>query len=210
VRRLAEGKVYMGDRAAEAAENFFKDTHLTALRELALRFVAERVDKRLRELRGAGPLKRSGGRGKIIGGGWSSPSSLQLIRWTRRMAAAQGAPGWQSALNRLARSCLMRNAGWNRNLALARELGAEVVMTHDEDVAEALVRVAIPNTMRPTIVVGKSRQPRWLTLFSGGNLVDRVVRLSGSIDVYVVPAERAADNASSRLGMVAVRAVVRG
>src|SRR5581483_8063739 len=53
--RLAEGKVYLGDRAANAAENFFKDTNLTALRELALRFVAERVDKRLRELRAAGP-----------------------------------------------------------------------------------------------------------------------------------------------------------
>ena len=45
--RLSEGKVYMEGRAAVAAENFFKDTHLTALRELALRFVAEHVDKRL-------------------------------------------------------------------------------------------------------------------------------------------------------------------
>jgi len=55
--RLQEGKVYLGDRAAAAAEGFFKDTHLTALRELALRFVAEHVDKRLRELRGAAPIK---------------------------------------------------------------------------------------------------------------------------------------------------------
>src|SRR4051812_39913977 len=88
--RLAEGKVYLADRAAAAAENFFKDTHLTALRELALRFVAERVDKRLRELRGAGPLKavwRSGERLLVAVG--PSPSSLQLVRWTRRMAAAQ-------------------------------------------------------------------------------------------------------------------------
>ncbi len=52
--RLAEGKVYLAERAATAAENFFKDTNLTALRELALRFVAERVDKRLRELRSTG------------------------------------------------------------------------------------------------------------------------------------------------------------
>ena len=63
--RLSEGKVYMDGRAAAAAENFFKDTHLTALRELALRFVAEHVDKRLRELRSVGTLKtvwRSGER----------------------------------------------------------------------------------------------------------------------------------------------------
>src|SRR5476651_2198923 len=56
LERLREGKVYLGDRAAAAAEGFFKDAHLTALRELALRFVAERVDKRLRELRGTGPV----------------------------------------------------------------------------------------------------------------------------------------------------------
>jgi two-component system sensor histidine kinase KdpD len=197
--RLAEGKVYMGDRAAEAAENFFKDTHLTALRELALRFVAERVDKRLRELRGAGPLKavwRSGERLLVAVG--PSPSSLQLVRWTRRMAAAQGA-AWVAVSIESSRSLVPdAQRRLEQNLALARELGAEVVMTHDEDAAEALVRVAIQYNATQ-IVVGKSRRPRWLTLFSGGNLVDRVVRLSGSIDVYVVPAERAADNATSRL-----------
>ena len=89
--RLAEGKVYLADRAAVAAENFFKDTHLTALRELALRFVAERVEKRLRELRANSPLKtvwRFGERLLVAVG--PSPSSTQLVRWTRRMAAAQG------------------------------------------------------------------------------------------------------------------------
>jgi len=49
--RLTEGKVYLGDRAAAAADNFFKASNLTALRELALRLTAERVDKQLRELR---------------------------------------------------------------------------------------------------------------------------------------------------------------
>ena len=74
--RLSEGKVYLGDRAAAAADGFFKDTHLTALRELALRFVAERVEKRLRELRAAGPIKtiwRSGERLLVAVG--PSPSS---------------------------------------------------------------------------------------------------------------------------------------
>src|SRR5277367_1317491 len=74
--RLQEGKVYLGDRATAAAEGFFKDTHLTALRELALRFVAERVDKRLRELRGNAPIKtiwRSGERLLVAVG--PSPSS---------------------------------------------------------------------------------------------------------------------------------------
>ena len=197
--RLAEGKVYLGERAANAAENFFKDTHLTALRELALRFVAESVDKRLRELRSTGPLKavwRSGERLLVAVG--PSPSSLQLVRWTRRMAAAQGA-AWVAVSiesSRLLAPDAQRRL--EQNLALARELGAEVVMTHDEDVAEALVRVAIQRNATQ-IVVGKSGRPRWLTMFAGGSLVDRVLRLSGSIDVYIVPAERAAGKSSVHL-----------
>ena len=197
--RLAEGKVYLGDRAATAAENFFKDTHLTALRELALRFVAERVDIRLRELRGTGPIKavwRSGERLLVAVG--PSPSSLQLVRWTRRMAAAQGA-AWAAVSIESSRT-LPPDAQrrLEQNLALARELGAEVVVTHDEDIARALVRVALQRNATQ-IVVGQSRQPRWLRLFQGGSLVDRVLRLSGSIDVYVVPAERAAERQSAHL-----------
>src|ERR1017187_9809655 len=133
--RLAEGKVYLGERAAVAAENFFKDTHLTALRELALRFVAEHVDKRLRELRSGSALKtvwRSGERLLVAVG--PSPSSTQLIRWTRRMAASQGA-SWIAvsveASRPLERDALRRV---EQNLALARELGAEIVVTHDDDV----------------------------------------------------------------------------
>jgi two-component system sensor histidine kinase KdpD len=197
--RLAEGKVYLGDRAAVAAENFFKDTHLTALRELALRFVAERVDKRLRELRANTPLKtiwRSGERLLVAVG--PSPSSTQLVRWTRRMAAAQGG-SWIAVSVESSRSLATdAQRRLEQNLALARELGAEVVITHDDDVADALVRVALQNNATQ-IVVGKSRSPRWLDAFRGGNLVDRLLRLSGPIDIYVVPAERTADKTASWL-----------
>src|ERR1035438_2901433 len=208
--RLSEGKVYMEGRAAAAAENFFKDTHLTALRELALRFVAEQVDNRLRELRSASALKtvwRSGERLLVAVG--PSPSSTQLIRWTRRMAASQGASWiavsvedapWDAGASWIAVSVeasrpLERDAlrRVEQNLALARELGAEIVVTHDDDVADALVRVALQNNATQ-IVVGKSLRPRWLDALRGGNLVDRLLRIGGSIDIYVVPAERSGEN----------------
>jgi two-component system sensor histidine kinase KdpD len=197
--RLADGKVYLGDRANTAAENFFKDTHLTALRELALRFVAERVDKRLRELRATNPLKtvwRSGERLLVAVG--PSPSSTQLVRWTRRMAAAQGA-SWIAVSVESSRT--LDAEGQRRleqNLALARELGAEVVVTHDDEVAAALVRVALQNNATQ-IVVGKSRSPRWLDALRGGSLVDRLLRRSGPIDIYVVPAERTAEKTAAWL-----------
>ena len=192
--RLNEGKVYMDGRAAAAAENFFKDTHLTALRELALRFVAEHVDKRLRELRSVGTLKtiwRSGERLLVAIG--PSPSSTQLVRWTRRMAASQGASWIAVSVESTTPLDADAQRRLERNLSLARELGAEVVVTHDDDVAGALVRVALQNNATQ-IVVGKSLRPRWVDALSGGNLVDRLLRIGGSIDIYVVPAERAAGN----------------
>lgn len=198
--RLAEGKVYMAERAANAAENFFKDTNLTALRELALRFVAERVEKRLRELRANTPIKtiwRSGERLVVAVG--PSPFSTQLVRWTRRMAAAQGA-SWIAVSVESSRP-LEADAKrrLEQNLSLARELGAEVVVTHDEDVADALVRVALQNNATQ-IVVGKSRSPRLLDFVRGGSLVDRLLRISGPIDIYVVPAERAAEKPGAWIG----------
>jgi two-component system sensor histidine kinase KdpD len=197
--RLREGKVYMEGRAAAAAENFFKDTHLTALRELALRFVAEHVDKRLRELRSVGTFKtvwRSGERLLVAVG--PSPSSTQLVRWTRRMAASQGASWIAVSVEALKPLDGEAQRRLEKNLSLARELGAEIVVTHDTDVAEALVRVALQNNATQ-IVVGKSRSPWWLDAIRGGNLVDRLLRIGGSIDIYVVPAERAAEKATTWL-----------
>ncbi len=198
--RLKEGKVYLADRTrAAAAEGFFKDTHLTALRELALRFVAERVDKRLRELRATSPLKtvwRSGERLLVAVG--PSPSSTQLVRWTRRMAAAQGA-AWIAVSVESSRALPPGDRRRReKNLALARELGAEIVVTHDENIVAALVRVALQNNATQ-IVVGKSRGARWLDWLRGGSLVDRLLRASGPIDIYVVPAERLADKPGLRI-----------
>src|SRR5580704_2085760 len=174
--RLVEGKVYMDGRAAAAAENFFKDTHLTALRELALRFVAEHVDKRLRELRSVGTLKtvwRSGERLLVAVG--PSPSSTQLVRWTRRMAASQGASWIAVSVESSKPLDADAQRRLEKNLSLARELGAEVVVTHDTDVAEALVRVALQSNATQ-IVVGNSRNSRFFDALRGGNLVDRLLR----------------------------------
>ena len=197
--RLKEGKVYLADRAQAAADGFFKDTHLTALRELALRFVAERVDKRLRELRSTSPIKtvwRSGERLLVAVG--PSPSSTQIVRWTRRMAAAQGA-SWIAVSVESSRTLQPEDSRrLEQNLALARELGAEIVVTHDENVAAALVRVALQKNATQ-IVIGKSRSPRWLDVLRGGSLVDRLLRISGPIDIYLVPAERLDDQPCLRI-----------
>jgi two-component system sensor histidine kinase KdpD len=185
---LRDGKVYLGERAVAAQENFFQESNLTALRELALRFTAERVDRQLRELR-AGHVRRvvwrSGERLLVAVG--ASPFSTQLVRWTRRLAAAQGAPWLAVHVEGSVALPAEEQSLLDKNLALARELGAEVVITHDDDVAAALVRLALQHNATQ-IVVGKPRSRRPLDLIRG-TLVDRLLKLGGNIDVYVVPAE---------------------
>jgi two-component system sensor histidine kinase KdpD len=185
--RLREGKVYLGDRAVAAQENFFQEAHLAALRELALRFTAERVEDRVRQLRGNRQVVWRSGERLLVAVG-SSPFSTQLVRWTRRLSAALGAP-WLAVYVESSRPLTSEQQRLlDKNLALARELGAEVIHTHDDNVASALVRLALQHNATQ-IVVGKSRENRWLNLLRGGSLVDRLVAIGGSIDISVVPAE---------------------
>ena len=188
LERLREGKVYLGERATAAQAGFFKDSHLSALRELALRYTAERVDRQLRQLR-AGAVKhtvwRSGERLLVAVG--ASPFSTQLVRWTRRLAAVQGAPWLAVHIEPPVALPAEEQRALDKNLALARELGAEVIVTHDDNIAAALVRVALQQNATQ-IVVGKPRTRRLLDLVRG-TLVDRLLRLGGNIDIYVVPAE---------------------
>jgi len=188
LERLRDGKVYLGERAAAAAAGFFKDSHLAALRELALRYTAERVDRQLRQMR-AGTAKqtvwRSGERLLVAVG--PSPFSTQLVRWTRRLAAAQGAPWLAAYVEPSVALGADDQRLLDKNLALARELGAEVLVTHDDNVAAALVRMALQHNATQ-IVVGKPRTRRLADLV-GGTLVDRLLRQGGNIDIYVVPAE---------------------
>jgi two-component system sensor histidine kinase KdpD len=189
LERLREGDVYVGGHAQKAEESFFKEINVTALRELALRYIAERMDKRLRELRittDGQTVWHSGERLLVAVG--SSLSSKRLVRWTRRMAASQGA-AW-IAVNVESRILAPEaQSRLDQSLALARELGAEVLVTHDTDVAAALVRVAQQNKATQ-IIVGKTSSPRWLDAIRGGSLVDRLVRLRQPIDIHIVPPER--------------------
>jgi two-component system sensor histidine kinase KdpD len=185
-KRLSEGKVYTSERIESAANNFFRVGNLTALREMALRLTAERVDHQLQDYmaikRIAGPWK-SGERLLVAVG--ASPFSEKLIRWTRRIAynleaswlavyVETGQPLKAEAKDQL-----------SRNLALARNLGAEVITLTGEDVPSALIRLARQRNVTQ-IVIGKPQHNHMQTLLRGGSLVDKVIRASGDIDVYVV------------------------
>jgi two-component system sensor histidine kinase KdpD len=182
MQRLGEGKVYIAERAAAAADGFFREGNLTALREMALRFTAERVDRDLEDFRKArrdsSPWKTNA---RLLVGVAPTPYSESLVRWTRRAAARIGCP-WVGVWVEGSRPL---RAGEEellaRGLALVRRLGGEVVHVTGDDVAKALLDVARDRNVSQ-IIVGKSDGKRRLSK----SLTDRVISGSGDIDVCVV------------------------
>ena len=189
LRRLAEGKVYLGERAEWASSNFFQKGNLTALREMTLRFTAEQVDRSLEDIRRArrvsSPWKAHA---RLLVGVGPSPFAESLIRWTRRAATRLGCPWmvvWVEGSRALSPVEQERLA---RALGLARRLGAEIISVTGEDLAEALLRVARERNVTQ-IVVGKPEHTR----FFRRSLADRLIAASGDIDVCLVRPFAAAD-----------------
>ena len=189
--RLAEGKVYLGERAEWAARNFFREGNLTALREMALRLVAEHVDRDLRDImqeeRIAGPWK-SGDR--LLVAVSASPYSERLIRYTRRLASSMEASWIVANIEGPRPLSQEEQTRLTRYLALARQLGAEVISTPGRDVAETLLRVARENNVTQ-IVIGKPLGTRWLSFWKRDPL-SWLMRRSGNTDVHMIPAEESA------------------
>ncbi len=186
LKRLAEGKVYTKEKSQKAIQNFFRKGNLTALREMALRLTADRVDWQLRDY-----LIE-----KNISGTWKSrqrllvaigpnPYSAELIRWTRRLAYSIEAT-WIAVYVESEH----KESGKNKdqlisNFKLARELGAEIITTDDSDIANGLIRVAKENNITQ-IIVGKPRKNSFTGLLFNSDPVKRLLKISGDIDVYIV------------------------
>src|SRR5947208_7122124 len=186
--RLAEGKVYLGERAEWAAKNFFRESNLTALREMALRVVAEHVDRDLREIMSEqgipGPWK-SGDR--LLVAVSPSPYSERLIRYTRRLASSMEASWIVANIEQPRPLSQEEQTRLTRYLALARQLGAEVISTPGTDIGEALLRIARQHNVTQ-IVIGKPLGSRW-TSFLKRDPLRWLMRNSGNIDIHMIPAE---------------------
>jgi two-component system sensor histidine kinase KdpD len=189
--RLAEGKVYLGEKADWAAKNFFREGNLTALREMALRLVAEHVDRDLRDIMSEekiiGPWK-SGDR--LLVAVSASPYSERLIRYTRRLAASMEASWIVANIERSRALSQQEQTRLTRYLALARQLGAEVISTPGRDIGETLLRVARQHNVTQ-IVIGKPLGARWLYFWKRDPL-RWLMRHSGNIDIHMIPADESA------------------
>jgi two-component system sensor histidine kinase KdpD len=192
IQRLKEGKVYITQQAERALEHFFSPANLTALRELALRRTAERVDEQLLTEMQA----------RAIPGPWAAgermlvcisedPRSAGLVRATRRVADRLHAP-WTAMYIETGRSTRLGNEERDRiadTLRLAMSLGGEAVTIPggSRRIADDLLAYARTNNITQ-IVIGKSTRSRWFEILHGSVVHDLVSR-AGTISVHVIAGE---------------------
>ena len=184
LERLREGKVYTTDMGRKrAAENFFKRENLLALRELALRRVAERLDSHTDD----NGTKRANERLAVcIGPGDLTP---KLMRTTKRMADALRA-SWVAIYVENSRHYRLGHAAQlklERNIRLAEEMGGKTEILQGEDAATAIANYAISKGITK-IVAGKPPKSIWRELMKG-SLASQLMRISRGLDVYVVSGE---------------------
>src|SRR5262245_50733736 len=192
IQRLKEGKVYVPMQAERALTHFFSPANLIALRELALRRTAERVDEQLLTEMQA----------KAIPGPWAAgervlvcisedPRAAGLVRATRRLADRIHAP-WTAMYIETGRSAHLNNEQRDRiadTLRLAMNLGAETVTVPGvaRRVADDIIAYARANNITQ-IVIGKSTRSRWFEILHG-SVVHDLVRRAGTISVHVIAGE---------------------
>ncbi|MEI7875720.1 MAG: sensor histidine kinase KdpD, partial [Alphaproteobacteria bacterium] len=188
IARLGEGKVYVREQAQRAVRRYFSPGNLTALRELALRRTAERVDDQMvnymREHAITGPWAAGE---RVIVCLDPSPGAANAVRAAKRTADSLDAElialyvetDRHAGLSDAEHTCLAET------MRLATQLGAEVATVPGRSVVEEVVAFArVRNATR--VVVGKSRRSRWFEL-THGSVVDELVRSGSGLAVEVAP-----------------------
>ncbi len=201
-RRMLHGNIYPKERASRALSGFFRTDNLIALRELALRFLADETDEELLE-----HLRRR-------------ESSVVWETCERIMVAVTTVPGTDGLLRRAARMAARLKGELNvvhvatsdatspgdrqaveKLRQLTEDIGARWHEVQDDDPARAIAKVARRNQITQ-IVIGSSQRSRWQQLLGGGSNVARVIREAGAldVDVHVIALRRASRAAPAPTG----------
>ncbi|MBR0795217.1 sensor histidine kinase KdpD [Bradyrhizobium jicamae] len=189
IQRLKEGKVYVPKQAERALEHYFSPGNLTALRELALRRTAERVDEQLLTHMQANAIAGPWAAGeRILVCVSEDPRAAGLVRYTKRVSDRLHAP-W-TAISIETRRSLQLTDGERDSLAdtmrLAEALGGEALTIPGvgRRIADDLINYAQANNVTQ-IIIGKSTRSRWFEL-ARGSVVHDLVRRAGNISVSVI------------------------
>jgi two-component system sensor histidine kinase KdpD len=185
LQRLKEGKVYLAHQAERAVQNFFRKGNLIALRELALRRTADRVDNEMLQYRTSSAVKPVWGtRESLLACIGPHEQGEKTVRSTARLAAQLNVP-WHAvyvetpALQRLPETKRRRIL---TTLKLAQDMGAQISTLAGQDIAETLVKYARQHNLSK-VVLGRDDHPRrlWKRI-----LADRIGALGADLDVIQV------------------------
>jgi two-component system, OmpR family, sensor histidine kinase KdpD len=189
IQRLKEGKVYLPKQAERALEHFFSPANLTALRELALRRTAERVDEQLLTEMQAHAIQGPWAAGERILVCISDDRRCAgLVRYAKRLADRLHGP-WVALYVEGRRSLQLSEEERDRiadTLRLAEALGGEAITlpAGDRQIADDVIGYAQANNVTQ-IVIGKTTRTRWFEILHG-SVVHDLVRRSGNISVHVI------------------------
>jgi two-component system, OmpR family, sensor histidine kinase KdpD len=191
IARLKEGKVYVPKQAERALEHFFSPANLTALRELALRRTAERVDEQLlthmQEHAIQGPWAAGE---RILVCVSEDVRAAGLVRYAKRLADRLHA-SWTALSIETQRSLQFTEEERDRladTLRLAEALGGEAItIPSGGRIADDVINFAHANNVTQ-IIIGKSTRSRWFEILHG-SVVHELVRSSGNISVHVIAGE---------------------
>jgi two-component system, OmpR family, sensor histidine kinase KdpD len=189
LQRLAEGKVYTPERSKEAVENFFRKGNINALREMALRIVADRVDKQLHDYmqhkRIRGPWKS--GLHLLVAIDYSL-SSARLLRWAKNLSYSMGAVIQSLYVETTHNLTPKEREQLDKNINLSKQLGIKFRIITSNDIVKAIVDFSLKENVTH-IIVGKPRVRSLFAMLKLGNFVNRLIRYSGNIDVYILGAD---------------------
>ncbi len=191
IQRFREGKIYMGDQASQALENFFTPGNLVGLREMALRSTTQRVQRDIQTFTQAGIIKPKtpiSGQILVCVSG-NRTMGERVVRTCRRLADELKTHWVALFVDTSALDWKTRNERDQalKTLQLAKSLGADTVVLQGKSIAETVVEYAFNNNIA-RIVVGKPIRSRWQELIFGSNS-EEIIRLSGWIEITLVMEE---------------------
>lgn len=190
LKRFSDGKVYDKEQTTKAFNNFFTKNNLFALREIALRRTADRVNYEVESVRlSKGQITVMPTVDAILACISSSPSSSRVIRTARRMAEAHHSK-WIAFYVETTKSRNLNKKdkeSLSANFKLAEELGGEIVTVYSDDIAEQIIQYAKFRNVTKIIIGKNHKKPNNFFHIYARDIVDKLMESNSYIDVYVIP-----------------------
>ncbi|MGH7998481.1 MAG: universal stress protein [Brasilonema sp.] len=194
--RLQEGKIYASEKIQQALDNFFQRRNLIALRELALREVADNVEEDAVASTPQGQFCNIHERVLVCVSTY--PNSVQLLRRGARIASYMSAPLFTVYVSEPDRFLTKEESLYIETCEkLCKEFEGTFIRINGTNVAKAIAQIAEQYRITQ-IVIGASQRSRWQILLKGA-LTHKLLRLLKNIDLHIISAEKS--NTSNRLAM---------